>query len=56
MEDLEDTWLQRVESARERYLAAASEAERIEAGAEYQRALGIFADLVLKRRMPPEEL
>lgn len=64
VEELEDALRQRVETARERYLAAVSQTERAageqarliksDAMARYLRELRVFSDLVLKGRIPPE--
>lgn len=57
---LEEAWRKRVENARERYLeavanqAADSELRRA-ARAEYMRLLRVFADLVMKGKIPPED-
>ena len=56
---LEEIWRKRVEGARDRYLAAAADPgadreRKREARAEYMGELRIFADLIMKGKIPPE--
>ena len=60
---LEEVWRERVESARGRYLEALSQAAEAgesrrapEALAYYRRVLRYFTDLVMNRKIPPEDL
>jgi hypothetical protein len=58
LQALEEVWRKRVESARERYLAAVSQGDlelKREARADYMRVLRVFAELTLKGKMPPED-
>ena len=59
LQTLEEDWRKRVESARARYFATLSDSEQVAerklALGQYLRHLRVFADLVLKGKVPPED-